>query len=414
MKLLCVLLSLPILGGLAFAGEPSDPPTPGATEIAASGNRFACDLYDRLRTQAGNIFLSPYSISTALAMTREGARGATRAELDGLLHVRGDDVALHMQELERALIPRLVPESPRRDAKPIPAYQLSVAGALWGQEGLSFEAPFLETLRDRYGSPLERIDFRQTAQARARINRWVAEETRDRIQDIVPDGMPSSDTLLALANAIYFQASWAEPFREAATKEADFHAAADSVVQVPMMNRIGRYRYGVADDAQVLELPYRADEMSMVVVLPKARDGLAALEAGLDADRMALWTRALASHQVDVQLPRFTFTTAFDLTATLRAMGLLKATDPHGAADFTGMTREKPLYIGVVLHKAFVAVDEEGTEAAAATVVMMKLGAAAPSAPVPFVADHPFLFFIRHNPTGCILFLGRVQDPTAP
>ncbi len=413
MPYLRVLFPLLFLSGIAAAGEPSDPPAPGAVEVAASSNGFACDLYGHLRTGSGNLFVSPYSIDTALAMTREGARGATRDEFDGLLHVRGDDVASRMQELARSLAPPLVPESPLRDAKRIPAYDLYVANALWGQEGLAFEAPFLATLRDRYASPLERVDFRKEAQARARINGWVAAQTRDRIQDIVPEGMPSPDTLLALANAIYFKASWAHPFREAATQEADFHPESETTVRVPMMNRVGRYRYGATDDAQILELPYRENETSMVVVLPRARGGLASLEAGLDASRLDGWLAALASHQVDVKLPRFTFTTAFDLTATLRTMGLVKATDPGGAADFRGMTREKPLYVGVVLHKAFIGVDEKGTEAAAATVVMMKLGSAAPSAPASFVADHPFLFFIRHRSTGCILFMGRVQDPTA-
>lgn len=292
----------------------------------------------------------------------------------------------------------------------VPAYELSVANALWGQEGLPFEAPFLDALEKGFGAPLQRIDFRRSEEARSRINRWVEKNTKGRIENIVPPPLPTPETLLALANAIHFKAQWQEQFRREATEDAPFAVSESRRVPVPMMRQMETHGYAELEGGQLLELAYRGAQASMVILLPTRVDGLPELEARLDGDTLAEWLSSAKATRVAVQLPRFEFTTPSRLQEPLRKLGMEHAFDV-GQADFRGMTGEVPLFIGAVLHKAFISLDEEGTEAAAATVMMM-VGAADMGEPVSFVADHPFLFLIRHRPTGCILFLGRVVDPS--
>ena len=239
----------------------------------------------------------------------------------------------------------------------------------------------------------------------------MAEQTQQRIKDIVPHGLPTSDTRLALANAIYFKAGWENEFWEAGTETAVFHSPGGDV-DVDMMKLETHMGYGEDDAVQIAELDYKGGAASMVFVLPK-QGSLEDLEAGLSADRIQSWLASLSPTKVDMRLPRFTFTTPLDLTGILPELGVPSAFDPI-AADFTDMANVpgEPLYLGVVLHKAFVAVDEKGTEAAAATVAMMRAGGMPPpEMPIPFVADRPFLFLIRHKRAGCVLFLGRLADP---
>ncbi|MGE0708983.1 MAG: serpin family protein [Planctomycetota bacterium] len=382
-----------------------------AAKAAADGsNGFAVDLYRAIKDQPGNQFFSPYSVSVALAMTREGARGETAAEMDRVLHFPQDLAKAH-EALRLGLVPPVHEEYGEHGREKRPAFALEVANRLWGQQGSQFVPAFLKTLDDRYAAPLERIDFRQTAAARKRINDWVAERTKDKIKDIVPEGLPEPDTRLALANAIYFKASWTHPFREHGTKDEAFHLGGGQDAQVKLMRVGGRFALGEDERVQVLELPYGRGETSMVVVLPKDPAGLKQVEGALSAEALGGWLRLLRRQRVDVALPRFEFTVPLDLTETLQGMGMRRAFS--GQADFSGMSTEERLFIGVVLHKAFVAVDEKGTEAAAATVVMMEKGAAPrPETPAVFRADHPFLFLIRDTRSGAILFMGRVLDPT--
>ena len=395
---------------VSAAGEPA--PVVAQRGMADATRDFGCDLYRVLAAREGNLFFSPYSITAALAMTREGAGGATAEEMDRVMHFPPAGRANGSRLLARALAPSMEPDRDGDEWIEVPAYELHVANGLWGQEGLGFEERFLRTLRSNFEAEIRRVDFQDPSAARATINRWVEEQTRERIKDLIPDGLPSADSLLVLANAIHFKGPWADPFRERATKERTFHGPDGKEIRASFLHRTGSYAYADLGDVRVVEIPYRGGEMAMTVLLPKAKDGLEALEAKLDGAALETWLGKLRGERVALSLPKFAFTTPVDLTEVLKGMGMKTAFDPQDA-DFRGMTTEKPLCIGVVLHKAFVAVDEKGTEAAAATAVMMKLGGA-PShgEPVEFTADHPFLFLIRHRPTGAILFQGRLEDPS--
>jgi len=372
---------------------------------AADANPFSIDLFHALRDRPGNLFCSPFSVYAALAMAREGAAGETAAQLDAVLH-RGGGSLLALSERLR---PETVKDGYGRDAKEVEAYRLSIANAVWAQEGLSIEEPFSARLADDYGAPLRRLDFRKTAAARAAINGWVAKETRGRIEKIVPEDLPTPDTLMALANAIWFRAAWDRPFEERWTKEGPFFAGGEEPATASYMLRTGSYRYAAADGVRIVEIPYRKGKTSMVLLLPEERDGLGALEASLTSEKLDGWIAAAKPASLRLALPKFEIENALDLTRTLPAMGMTDAFD-GAKADFSGMTKEARLFIGAVLHKSFVTVDEAGTEAAAATVVMMLKGR--PPEPIEFRADHPFLFLIRHAGTGQILFLGRLADPT--
>jgi serpin B len=242
------------------------------------------------------------------------------------------------------------------------------------------------------------------------INAWVETQTRDKIKDIVPPGLPTPDTVLALANAVYLKAPWSSPFAERSTEDGAFTTLGGKRVDVPFMLQAETFLYGETDAARLVELPYRSGELSMVVVLPKRTDGLPALERALDAGAFGAALAALKPARVRVALPKFSFTSGFDLSEVLPGMGMPDAFDRR-RADFSGITTSERLFVGPVLHKVFVDVDEHGTEAAAATVVLMKRTSVAVGDPIDFTADHPFLFAVRHRPTGCILFLGRVANP---
>ena len=392
---------------------PVSPPTEAQARLfAESTNAFALDLWARVRETPGNQIVSPASIAIALDMTYGGARGETAAEMARVLHAPADPAALHLA----AGNVLSTWNDPARDT-----YTLAVANRLFGERTFTFEPTFLALTRDRYRAPLEPLDFASAPEpARAHINGWVARETRDRIQDLLPAGVIRADTRLVLTNAVYFLARWRTPFERHATRDAAFFAGGTRRVEVPTMHRAEHFAHAEIEGAQVLELPYRGDELAMTIVLPRERDGLAAIEAGLDAARLASFTSSLdASRRVAVALPKFRIAPepSMRLSDTLKQLGMRLAFDAE-AADFTGIADppdpDDRLSISEVFHKAFVQVDEDGTEAAAATaVVMMRGGAAAPSEPpIPFTADHPFLFFIRDLRSGAILFLGRVVDPS--
>jgi len=383
------------------------PPAPA--DVAAANNGFAVDLYRALAARPGSLFFSPYSISTALAMTREGANGATREEMDRVFHWTAATAPAAHRALQKALQPVLVKDGRGRNAREVLAYELHVANALWAQQGLAIERPFANALDQEFEAPLQRLDFTDQKAAREAINRWVAEHTKDRIRDIVPEDLPHPDTLLALANAIWFQAAWEDPFEARWTKPQPFTGADGRTPEVPLMHRVGSYRHFGDDDVQVCELPYRGGKTTMLVVLPRRKDGLPALEAKLTRERLDGWIAGLERANVAVKLPRFQVTWATDLGEVLKQLGMPMAFTA-GKADFTGMTKASPLVIGPVLHKAWVQVDEAGTEAAAATVVMMLKGAP-PQQPIEFTADHPFVFLIRHQQSGAILFAGRYAGP---
>ncbi|MBS3734967.1 MAG: serpin family protein [Phycisphaerae bacterium] len=425
----CILL---LLAALTPASEPQTPPAEtespadkapdaaGADAVVAAGNAFAIDTYARLRGEAeGNLFFSPTSIHTALAMTYAGARGTTAEQMETALHLPedADDIHAGFAKLIADLNDPATIHIARREEdgkvmwQKVPAYQLHVANALWPQAGYPFKEAFTGLVRTQYAAALEQLDYKAPAKARTRINAWVEDKTNEKIKNLIPAGVLDPLTRLVLTNAVYFKSNWSEDFSKHATKDGDFHVSPEKTVTAPLMHQTESFGYAETDALQVLSLPYKANELDMVVLLPREVDGLAALEDALTAEKLAGWLEALQRQRVRVTLPKWEFTSKFRLKSVLSAMGMPDAFDPE-KADFSGMTDAEKLFISAVLHKAFVAVDEEGTEAAAATAVVMDTRAMPPATePKVFTADHPFVFCIRHRPTGAILFMGRVANP---
>lgn len=379
--------------------------------VVGAGNDFAMDLYARLAgSNKGNMFLSPMSIHTALAMTRAGARGTTDRQMSRTLHL---DAAGDQAHASLALLTAKL-NSPPRDFKQNPLYELSVVNALWGDRRYGFDPEFTALLKDSYGAPMHLVDFRAPEPVRKRINDWAAMQTRQKILDLIPQGLITPRTRLVLTNAIYFKSNWAHPFKKPATAVGEFRISPGKTVRPRMMNQKYRFGYYEGLHFQALRLPYNRWALEMLIFLPKKDDGLAIVEKQLTTKNLATWQGKFRTADVKVTLPRFTFATQFKLTETLKAMGMADAFSM--GADFSGMSKakKKDLFITDVVHKAFVALDEDGTEAAAATAVMMGLTSAIrPTTPKVFKADHPFVFLIRHRETGSILFMGRVMDPTS-
>lgn len=387
---------------------------------SAAGNAFAVDLYERLSEKEGNLFFSPASIQTALAMAYAGAEERTAAQMANVLHFENAGRAVHSEFkalLHQLNTPRMVRYYKEVDGeiKPAekPAYELVIANALWGQQGYPWIQAFLDLAASNYGASLREVDFAQNPEAASQtINRWVETKTQDRIKDLIARGAISPMMRLILTNAIYFKAAWANQFADHATRDMPFQVSASNRIPVPMMTRKDDFQYLETERFQALEMPYEANELAMVVFLPTAVDGLADFENSLTSEKLDGWIKDFRREEVDVFFPKFTFTSSFSLSGILAAMGMQDAFSPD-SADFSGMTTAERIFISDVIHKAFVAVDEKGTTAAAATAVMMA-GTAMPLPkpdPKVFKADHPFLFCIRHNPTGKILFMGRFSAP---
>jgi serpin B len=408
LAVICPLLLLPMAG---WTTEPSPSSESDQAEVVRGNNAFAVELYGQLRGQAGNLFFSPETISTALAMTYAGARGGTAAEMAKVLHFTLPQERLHpaMAFLLRDLngsVPR--------------SYQLCVANALWMQQGYTFLDDFLKVTKDHYGAGLNTVDFvNGSEQARQTINQWVEQQTQNKIENLVQPGVLSKYTRLVLTNAVYFRGDWQTQFGKARTEEDDFHVTPTEKVRVPLMHREGEFNYFDGGTFQALEIPYSGKELSMIVFLPNAVDGLPAFEQSMAATTVEEWIGKLRpTADVQVNLPKFKVTAQFQLNDVLSRMGMRQAFDSRMAA-FNGMApsemlKREPLYISAVIHKAYVDVNEEGTEAAAATASLEAHATAivAGEHPPPvFRADHPFVFVIRENRTGSILFMGRVTDP---
>jgi serpin B len=404
------LIGLAVFGVLVgTAVIPAVPPAAGqaatdqATVVRAS-NQLALDLYGAVRTKGGNLFFSPYSISTALAMTYAGAKGDTAKEMAQTLRFPLDQNKLHPAVAD--LMHQVQGAGKKRKA------QLVVANALWGQQNYHFLPGFLQVTRDHYNAGLREVDFiNATDSARRTINDWVEGQTQNKIKELLQPGIRilNPNTRLVLTNAIYFKAAWARPFPERNTRDETFFADGKSAT-VKMMHGGVRTKYARFGDLQVLELPYEANELSMLAFLPR-KGGLAAFEKTLTPGNLAKWQAKLSDHQVDVKLPKFEVMSEFRLDDALKALGMKRAFD--GRADFSGMTSQERLFLGAVVHKAFLDVNEQGTEAAAATAAVVKARSVGPSDVRFFRADHPFVFLIRDTRSGCVLFLGRLADPGA-
>jgi len=385
-----------------------DIPEDDISELVSGANSFAFDLYQQLRGEEGNFFYSPYSISAALAMTYAGARGETERQMADTLHYTLGQDRLHpaFNWLDQALTSRGKDAGGRDDQ----GFRLNVVNAIWGQKDYEFRPNFLDTLAANYGAGLRVLDFTKDVQgARQAINSWVSDQTEGRIKDLIPDGVLDATTRLVLTNAIYFNAAWQFPFDEQATADGPFHRLDGSQVTVPMMHVSESFAYTENDTYQAIELPYDGGELSMIILLP--REGqFEQVEAALDAELTQTALQDMIHQQVNLAMPRFEFDADLSLAQTLAAMGMPIAFT--GDADFSGMAEKGDLFISNVLHKAFVSVDEAGTEAAAATAVVMKELSVAPGEPIEMTIDRPFVFLIRDVETGSILFLGRVVDPS--
>lgn len=376
-----------------------------AKDSVVTGNTtFACDLYGKLKSQEGNLFLSPYSISTALAMTYGGAHGVTATQMAETLHFTLPQAEMHpaFAALQADL------DAVQEKGK----VKLAVANSLWPQKESTFLPDYLELCKKHYGTSITPVDFKgNTEGARKTINSWVEDKTNQKIQNLFKPGVLVPLTRLVLVNAIYFKGDWANPFKKEATKPAPFHLADGKEMETPTMFQKANFKYGETDDAQLLEMPYAGNDLTMLIVLPRKADGLPALEEKLSTSNLAAWMKAMRSQMTHVWLPKFKTTSEFSLNKTLIDLGMKDAFSQ--AADFSGMNGNKDLFIGAVVHKAFVDVNEEGTEAAAATgVAMMMKSAHREPPPAIFRADKPFLFAIRDAKSGSILFLGRIMDPT--
>jgi serpin B len=371
-----------------------------ASDLVQGNNAFALDLYHQLaKADDGNLFLSPFSISTAFAMTYGGARGRTEAEMAQVFRFPLDQDRLH--PVFGALLKSL------DTGMGFDGYRLNIANRLFGQEGYGFLDAYLGLTRDHYDAELEPMDFVGDPDgSRRHINAWVEDRTEERIKDLLPERSITSNTVLVLVNAIYFKGNWAARFDAAKTEDSPFHVAPGNEVTVPIMHQKQTFPVGHGEGVELLELPYQGQDLSMIVLLPNAEDGLADLENRLTPENLTAWLGTMHDTELDIYLPKFTVTSKFKLKQTLSVMGMPTAFGP--TADFTGMNGIGGLFISDAYHKAFVTVDEEGTEAAAATAVVIDRS----GVPSEFRADHPFLFLIRDNVTGSILFLGRVVDPS--
>ncbi|MHC4517152.1 MAG: serpin family protein [Planctomycetota bacterium] len=404
--------------GRTFAEEPADTIATVAHEVVVQGNnQFALELYHKLRSGDGNLFFSPYSISTALGMTYAGARGATENQMAAALCLPtsagtweklGATAAPMTQKEYAHLFGRLMKELNARGSTD--EIQLSVANALWGQKDYAFLPAFVELVETEYDGRLQEMDFvRAAEQARQTINTWVEKETRGKIKDLISAGLLNAMTRLVLTNAIYFKGNWARQFKEEGTRPEPFTLLDGDKTNVPMMNQRDEFRYAETEELQVLELPYVGDELSMLILLPKAIDGIGPIEEKLTRANLSTWLENLRQREVIVSVPKFRTTSKFNLQNVLASMGMPQAFT--STADFSGMTGTRDLFISAVVHQAYVDVNEEGTEAAAATGVVVRLTSVQPDRTPVFRADHPFVFMIRDNPSDSILFLGRVMNP---
>jgi serpin B len=379
-----------------------------ATSAASAVNAFGFDLYRLTASDDANLVVSPASIVLALGMARAGARGVTAEEMDAVMHdAASDEHAAWLNALDAALASRSGTfEDLNGEEHDL---VLRIANAPFAQRGLALEEAYLEALATRFGAGLRLVDYiGATEEARGLINGWVSEQTEERIPELLGHGVVSEDTRLTLVNAIYLKAPWAGPFNADLTQPGAFTRLDGSTVEVPMMSTGKFLPYAEGPGWRAVELPYLGDALAMTVILP---DDLADFEADLDADAFAAIVGAFAPADVALSLPRFSTETKLKLVETLRELGMSAASDST-LADFSGITAEDQLFIAEVIHQANIDVDEAGTEAAAATAVVMDAGAA-PGEPITLVVDRPFLFAIRDLETGAIVFLGRITDPSA-
>lgn len=378
-------------------------------KLVEGNTAFAFDFYQAIRGGQGNLVYSPYSLSLAFALAYAGARGQTAAEMAQVLHyaLPADQFHPAFNALDLDLAQR---PSQAAGVDPNERFQLNIANSLWGEKSLSFEKTYLDLLATDYGAGLRPADFSHAPDSAARqINDWVAQQTQERIKNLIPPGSIDSSTKLVLANAIYFKAFWEAAFNASLTTNEDFHLLDGTTVSAKTMSQglAGSYNYAAGSGWQAVSLPYKGGSAEMVFLVPDSGH-FASIEKDLNAGFFNQVVASMQPQQVLLSLPKFTFETPFSLSDVFQQMGMSAA---FNNADFSGIDGAKDLFIGAVFHKAFIAVDEKGTEAAAATAILMP-AAAAVAPGITLTIDRPFFFFIRDIPTGTVLFMGRVLDPT--
>lgn len=378
------------------------------SSLVEGNSAFVFELYQALKGEEGNLFYSPYSISLALAMTYAGGSGETAQQMADTLQFLLDQDKLH--PAFNWLDAELAKRGEGAAGKDGEGFRLNIVNAIWGQKDYEFLSSFLDVLAENYGAGLRILDFiTETEKSRLAINDWVSDQTEGRIEDLIPPGAISELTRLVLTNAIYFNAAWEHPFDEDMTADGPFYLLDGGQISVPMMKQTESFGYTEGEGYQSVELLYDGGELSIVILLPEAGK-FEAFEETLNAQQVDAIISGLQYTEVALTMPRFEFDSEFSLKDTLAGMGMPIAFTEN--ADFSGMTGNPELLISDVVHKAFVAVDEAGTEAAAATAVIMDL-TAVPEPPVEVTLDHPFIFLIRDIDTGAVLFVGRVMNPAA-
>ena len=375
--------------------------------LVEGNSTFAFGLYQTLKTEEGNLFYSPHSISLALAMTYAGARGETEQQMADTLHFLLSQDNLH--PAFNSLDTELGKRGQGAQGKDDEGFRLNIVNAIWGQKDYSFLPAFLDILAENYGAGLRIVDFiNETEKSRITINDWVNDQTEGRIEDLIPQGVIDELTRLVLTNAIYFNAAWQHTFSEYMTADGPFNLLDGRQVTIPMMKQTESFGYAEGEEFQGVELPYDGGELSMVIFLPRAGQ-FEAFEESMRSQRMDDIIESLQNTRVALTMPKFEFDSDFSLKETLDKMGMPIAFTE--GADFSGMTGNRNLLIQDVIHKAFVSVDEEGTEAAAATAVIVGETSAPIDPPIEVTMDRPFIFIIRDIDTGAILFVGRVLNP---
>ncbi|HEX3800410.1 MAG TPA: serpin family protein [Verrucomicrobiae bacterium] len=381
------------------------------TNLVSGNNAFALELYSRLAAGDGNVFFSPYSISTCLAMTYAGARGDTASQIGHVFHFDSDGAQLssnfaelqkHLDELEQ-----------KAEVK------LDIANGMWVEKNQKLLKEFTSVVRDSYGAEVKQADFRSSAEPTRRdINDWVSEKTSGKITDLLQPGVVNAATRLVLVNAIYLKGSWVHSFKKSATVDGPFSVSDTQKATAHFMHQDSSFEYAENEDCQLLEMPYGDSKtgiggnnlLAMDILLPRKADGLKKLESSLTEPALIALVGKARPQKINVTFPKFTTTAQISLGQTLAAMGMPLAFSNE--ADFSGMDGERDLYISAIVHKAYVKVDESGTEAAAATGTVMALTSVMRQPSPVFRADHPFIFLIRDTQSGAILFLGRITDPT--
>ncbi|MFC1783884.1 serpin family protein [Planctomycetota bacterium] len=404
------------------------PPTQvlkGFTFVVRANNAFTCDLYAQLKEREGNLFFSPYSLTTSLSMTLAGAKEKTETQMARALHVPSfgttgrrtdegkiEDVPIFMPLSQwHAAFGTLIKQLNVQRQKG--GYQLNVSNALWSQKDEGFLKEFFKLVQDDYGAGLNGVDFvneTEREKTRRTINTWVEDKTNKKIQELIKPDILNALTRLVLTNAVYFKGDWAVQFDSKNTKDAPFTIGPEKKNDVPMMHLKDSFNYADFGVMQILEMPYKGNDLSMVVLLPRKAEDLAELEKRFTFRSLEQWLKRLNKQEVLVYLPKFKITGEFRLAQVLKKVGMVDAFAPN-LADFSGMNGKKDLFISAVVHQAFVEVNEEGTEAAGATGIAVGV-TSIPAPPPVFRADHPFVFFIRDTKTNTILFIGRVTNPS--